>query len=129
MSRLRSTKQRNAVRRALAGATDFRSAQELHADIQHSGETVGLATVYRTLTMLSESSEIDHLVGDDGELRYRSCSDGHHHHLVCRECGRTVEVEGQYVEEWAARTAADHGFTTITHTIELAGTCPGCAGI
>jgi Fur family ferric uptake transcriptional regulator len=48
----------------------------------------------------------------------------HHHHLTCRECGRSVEVEGRVVEQWAERVAAEAGFTSVDHTVELFGLCP-----
>lgn len=64
----------------------------------------------------------------DGESVYRRCSEGgHHHHLVCRSCGRTVEVEGPAVERWADAIATEHGFVDIVHTMEIFGTCAGCA--
>jgi len=75
-----------------------------------------------------EAGDVDVLVGEDGEARYRQCSDGHHHHLVCRTCGRTVEVAGPAVESWADRVAAQHGFADVSHTVEIFGTCPDCAG-
>ena len=61
-----------------------------------------------------------------GEAVYRRCSDHHHHHLVCRTCGRTVEVEGPAVERWAERVAAENGFSEISHTVEVFGTCARC---
>ncbi|MGC1208829.1 MAG: transcriptional repressor, partial [Ornithinimicrobium sp.] len=48
---------------------------------------------------------------------------GHHHHLVCRVCGRTVEIEGPAVETWAERVAAEHAFVDVAHTLEIFGTC------
>lgn len=122
----RSTKQRSAVRSVLAATHEFRSAQDFHTELLKRGETISLATVYRTLAMLHENEEIDQLVNDDGEARYRRCSGGHHHHLVCRNCGRAVEIEGPAPEEWAARVAAAHGYSEISHTIELSGLCPDC---
>jgi Fur family ferric uptake transcriptional regulator len=123
----RATRQRAAVRSALASTEEFRSAQELHASLLSSGEAVGLATVYRTLQSLAESGEVDVLRTDDGEAVYRRCSATHHHHLLCRSCGRTVEVEGPEVERWARAVAAQHGFVDTRHTIEIVGTCPECA--
>ena len=51
---------------------------------------------------------------------------GHHHHLLCRNCGKAVEVEAPAVETWAARTASEHGFTEVAHTVEIFGLCPEC---
>jgi Fur family ferric uptake transcriptional regulator len=72
---------------------------------------------------LVDDGQIDALRTDDGESVYRRCGTGHHHHLVCRECGRTVEVEGPAVERWAAQVAAEHGFADVEHTVEIVGTC------
>ena len=110
---------------ALARLPGFRSAQEIHAELRRQGETVGLTTVYRHLQVLSEQGAIDTIRDPSGESLYRQCdSTGHHHHLTCRECGRSVEVEGRVVEQWAERVAAEAGFTAVDHTVELFGLCP-----
>ncbi|AIG78644.1 Fur family transcriptional regulator [Amycolatopsis sp. MJM2582] len=119
----RSTKQRAAVVELLKEIDDFRSAQELHDELRKRGDGIGLTTVYRTLQSLSEAGEIDVLRTDTGEAIYRRCSSHHHHHLVCRLCGSTVEVEGPAVERWAEKIASEHGFSDISHTVEIVGTC------
>ncbi|MEV6912119.1 Fur family transcriptional regulator [Amycolatopsis sp. NPDC051071] len=119
----RSTKQRSAVVDLLKEIDDFRSAQELHDELRKRGDGIGLTTVYRTLQSLSEAGEIDVLRTDTGEAIYRRCSSHHHHHLVCRLCGSTVEVEGPAVERWAEKIASEHGFSDISHTVEIVGTC------
>ncbi|MGH4015027.1 MAG: Fur family transcriptional regulator [Pseudonocardiaceae bacterium] len=124
---LRSTRQRTAVTRLLDDVDDFRSAQEIHEQLRRSGEGIGLTTVYRTLQTLADAGEIDMLRTDSGEAVYRRCSAHHHHHLVCRHCGHTVEVEGPTVELWAEKVAAEHGFTDISHTVEIFGSCVDCA--
>jgi Fur family transcriptional regulator, ferric uptake regulator len=123
----RSTRQRAAVAELLDQLDDFRSAQELHDELRKQGHGIGLTTVYRTLQSLADADEIDVLRTDTGESIYRRCSRHHHHHLVCRECGSTVEVEGPAVERWADRVAAENGFTGISHTVELFGTCAACS--
>ena len=91
----RPTRQRAALAELMATTSEFLSAQELHSKLQARGASVGLATVYRNLQAMAADGDVDVLRTDDGEAAYRSCStDSHHHHLVCRECGRTVEVEG-----------------------------------
>jgi Fur family ferric uptake transcriptional regulator len=122
----RPTRQRRAVAACLAELEDFRSAQEIHDLLRQGGERVGLSTVYRTLQAMAESEQVDVLRAEDGEARYRACSGTHHHHLVCRSCGRTVEVEGPTVERWASAVADEHGFTEVSHTLEIFGTCPAC---
>jgi Fur family transcriptional regulator, ferric uptake regulator len=123
----RTTRQRTAVMGLLAEVEEFRSAQELHEMLRHRGDSVGLTTVYRTLQALAEAGEIDVMRPPGGEHLYRRCSQGHHHHLVCRACGNAVEVEGPAVESWADRVAAQHGFADVSHTMEIFGTCPDCA--
>jgi Fur family ferric uptake transcriptional regulator len=123
---LRSTRQRTAVAAALDEADGFRSAQDIHALLREQGDPVGLTTVYRTLQALAEAGQVDVLRTDDGEAVYRRCGTDHHHHLVCRECGRTVEVEGAVVEHWADQVARSHGFTEVSHTVEVFGRCADC---
>ena len=122
----RPTRQRRAVATCLQQVDDFRSAQEIHDLLKRRGENVGLSTVYRTLQTLADSAEVDVLRAEDGETRYRRCSASHHHHLVCRTCGRTVEVEGPTVEQWATSVAAQHGFADVSHTLEIFGLCRSC---
>jgi Fur family ferric uptake transcriptional regulator len=124
---VRHTKQRSAVSAVLAEADGFNSAQDLHAMLRARGERVGLTTVYRTLQSLADAGQIDVMRPPGGEHLYRRCSKGHHHHLVCRSCGRAVEVEGPAVEAWADRVAAKHGFVDVSHTMEIFGTCQECA--
>ncbi|MEV4757899.1 transcriptional repressor [Micromonospora sp. NPDC049559] len=124
---VRNTRQRSAVSCLLGEVDGFHSAQDLHSMLRERGERVGLTTVYRTLQGLADSGEVDVMRMPGGEHLYRRCSRGHHHHLVCRVCGRTVEVEGPAVESWAERVAAQHGYVGVSHTMEIFGTCPSCA--
>ena len=121
------SRQRAAVAAELARVDAFRSAQDIHASLRTTGHRIGLTTVYRALQGLVESAEVDLLRTDDGEATYRACSVGHHHHLVCRQCGLTVEVAGRAVESWAERVAQAHGFVDVAHTVEVFGTCRDCA--
>jgi Fur family transcriptional regulator, ferric uptake regulator len=128
-TRARGTKQAQALAAALAGLPGFCSAQEIHAELRRKGEHVGLATVYRHLQALSERGSVDAIRDASGETLYRQCGTTvHHHHLTCRNCGRSVEVEGRAVEQWAERVAAEAGFSDVDHTVELFGLCPECAG-
>lgn len=123
---VRATRQRAAIADALGAGEDFVSAQELHDHLKARGESIGLTTVYRNLQALSQAGEIDVLWDGSGETRYRHCSSGHHHHLVCRSCGTTVEVQAEPVERWAATVAAEHGYSDIHHTVEVFGLCGDC---
>ena len=126
MSTRKLTRQQATVLDGLQRSEEFTSAQVLHTRLRADGATVGLATVYRTLAALAASGDIDVLRTDEGEAMYRACSTDHHHHLLCRECGRTVEVDGPAVEVWAAKVAAEHAFRDVRHTVELVGVCADC---
>ncbi|ABK72894.1 Fur family transcriptional regulator [Mycolicibacterium smegmatis] len=123
---VRSTRQRAAIADLLNETEGFRSAQELHDELRRRGEGIGLTTVYRTLQAMATAGVVDTLRTDTGESVYRRCSEHHHHHLVCRSCGSTVEVSGGDVETWAAQVARDHGFSDVSHTIEIFGVCGDC---
>lgn len=125
---VRSTRQRAAISALLENIEDFRSAQELHDELRRRGQNIGLTTVYRTLQTLAGTELVDAVRTDTGESVYRRCAAlHHHHHLVCRQCGSAVEVSGRDVEAWATEVAARHGFSDVSHTIELFGTCADCA--
>jgi Fur family ferric uptake transcriptional regulator len=122
----RATRQRAAITALLDNLEEFRTAQELHEELRKRGEGIGLTTVYRTLQTMAASKLVDSLRTESGESAYRRCSEQHHHHLVCRRCGATVEVAGKHVEAWAAAVAREHHFSDVSHTIEIFGTCPAC---
>lgn len=124
---VRQTRQRAAVAELLAGLAEFKSAQQLHDLLRERGASIGLTTVYRCLQAMATAGEVDLLVNDDGETVYRQCSSEHHHHLVCRRCGTTVEIAGPDAESWAERVAAEHGFVDVSHTIEISGLCRPCS--
>ncbi len=123
----RNTRQRGEVLALLEEVDDFRSPQQLHATLRERGARVGLTTVYRTLQVLVDAGEVDTMRLPSGEQLYRRCSRTHHHHLVCRGCNRTVEVAGPAVETWAGAIAAQHGFTDVSHTLEIFGCCADCS--
>jgi len=123
---VRSTRQRTAVAELLGGLSDFRSAQDIHHLLRTAGDGIGLSTVYRTLQTLAEAGEVDVIQTADGESVYRKCSDVHHHHLVCRDCGHTIEVAGPAVERWADKMADEHGFSEVSHALEIFGLCADC---
>ncbi|MBV9592673.1 MAG: transcriptional repressor [Actinobacteria bacterium] len=130
-TRRRETRQGEAVRDALAQSEGFRSAQDVYAALRTEGENVGLSTVYRHLQALADDGDVDVIHTPEGETTYRYCGDAarrHHHHLVCRVCGRAEEIEGRAVERWAVSVADQHGYSDVDHTVEVFGTCSACQG-
>ncbi|MHA7176607.1 Fur family transcriptional regulator [Arthrobacter sp. Sr24] len=128
MKEQRVTKQRVAISAAMDTLDDFVSTQELHRLLHEAGTRVSLATTYRILASMAEEGLLDTLRNGEGEAVYRRCNaTSHHHHLLCRNCGKTVEIEAPAVESWAARIAAENGFTEVQHTVEIYGLCPECS--
>lgn len=108
---------------ALGKADNAMTAQELHEKLKD----VGLATVYRNLGRLADDGEIDAIRRPSGELAYRACGSGHHHHLICRQCGKVVELHDCSLGSWSREIGEANGFTQIEHQAELFGTCATCA--
>lgn len=123
----RKTKQRDAIMAIMADETDFRSAQQVHTALVVAGQTVGLATVYRNLQALTEAGELDSLRSEDGETLYRRCAKRrHHHHLVCRNCGYTVDIQDDQLEQWIGKIARRYKFSDIEHMADVFGLCESC---
>jgi Fur family transcriptional regulator, ferric uptake regulator len=123
----RSTRQKRALATLLSELDSFRTAQDLHQLLRARGERVGLTTVYNQLRALADAAEVDVLRSESGESLFRQChTETHHHHLLCRVCGRTVEINGEGIESWAAEIAKNEGYVDVAHTVEIVGTCPAC---
>ncbi len=121
----RRTRQRELITAYLESDPHFHTAQQVHDRLRERGETVSLPTVYRTLAGLAEAGELDVLT-ENGQAAYRHCSPEHHHHLVCRGCGRTIELADSPVEQWVAAVAQRYGFTAVHHLTEITGLCLDC---
>ena len=123
----RKTKQRDAIMAIMADETDFRSAQQVHTALVVAGQTVGLATVYRNLQALTEAGELDSLRSEEGETLYRRCAKRrHHHHLVCRNCGYTVDIQDDQLEQWIGEISRRYKFSDIEHMADVFGLCESC---
>jgi Fur family transcriptional regulator, ferric uptake regulator len=124
----RRTAQQHAVLDLLSGDNHFRSAQQLHIDLnQHRGDRIALTTVYRILQTFTRERIVESQRAEDGAILYRLSTDrGHHHNLLCRRCGRAIGFEPHDLEQEAFSFAVEHGFTDITHHIDVYGTCPQC---
>jgi Fur family ferric uptake transcriptional regulator len=123
----RSTRQRDAVLRALRESPGFVSARVLHESLTATGSPVGLTTVYRTLRVLERTGRVDVVRERTGERLYRPRPvDGHRHYLVCRGCGLSLAVAADPVERWADGVAETTGFAEVEHTVELTGICGRC---
>lgn len=123
---LRATRQRLTVLEALRNRPDAVTAQELHMELRQAGEPIGLTTVYRTLTALTDAGLLDTFTRE-GEQAFRRCGDGHHHHIVCEVCNRVEEIAAEEVERWVGQVARRRGYQVTGHRADIFGVCPLCA--
>ena len=127
-TRVRYTRQAAAVVAVMSGMPAFSDARDIREAVHRAGGRVGLATVYRHLRILAEQGRVDTVRGTGGQALYRLRTDGFTHHITCRVCGHTAQVDGHDVWEWACKVAFIAGFTLTGHTVELTGVCAAHAG-
>jgi Fur family transcriptional regulator, ferric uptake regulator len=123
---VKPTRQRVEIAAELRREANDVTAQELHSRLRKRGTRLGLATVYRTLGTLEDAGVIDAFAHEPGERCYRWCGGGHHHHLVCAECHRVVELEDCRIGPWLDELSAAHGFSVTGHEVEVTGVCADC---
>ena len=132
---LKVTNQRLLVLEAIASCPEEHlTAEEIFELVKLSYPEIGLATVYRTIQLLSGLNLIDRINFDDGFVRYEMGNvhgherKHHHHHLICLKCGRVISFQDDLLEELEARITATAGFQIIDHEVKLYGYCVECGG-
>jgi Fur family ferric uptake transcriptional regulator len=125
----RITPQRDVIAGILEQAGRPLSAQELCDEVDSQQAGIGRATVFRTLQSLQEAGVVQRITMPGDQSGYLLCpTQGHHHHLVCRICGKVEELPENEVSSFLARIDADHGFETDHATFDIYGTCSDCLG-
>lgn len=122
---LKATSTRLEVIGVLEEKREALTAKQIYRHISRRERGPGLATIYRTLSVLTEAGYLD-IFSSEGEQAYRICGPGHHHHLVCRSCGSVEEEEAPEIERWVARIARRRRFTVTDHLAEIYGYCSSC---
>ncbi|EGB13302.1 ferric-uptake regulator [Pseudodesulfovibrio mercurii] len=124
---LKMTPQRRVILDTLLRKNDHLSSEELYALVKKRDASIGQATVYRTLKLLSDSGLIEPLDFADGVTRYEPCyGKDHHDHLICENCGKNIEIVDEVIERRQEQLAREHGFTLLRHKMYLYGLCPEC---
>lgn len=124
------TSQRRVVLEALLERSgDHLTAEEVHAIVKNVNSDIGLATVYRTLQLLSELGLIDKLNLDDGIVRYEigeMDTKHRHHHLICEVCGKIEGVEDDMLDALEESFESKYGFKVKDHVAKFYGVCKEC---
>jgi len=124
---LKMTPQRRLILDTFLKQDAHLSSEELYAKVKKRDKSVGQATVYRTLKLLSESGLIEQLDFADGVTRYEmSYGMNHHDHLICEECGKNIEILDETIEQRQEELAKEHGFKLLRHKMYLYGICSDC---
>jgi Fur family ferric uptake transcriptional regulator len=123
--KLKFTEQRELILEALLSTKNHVSAEELYQIVSQQNPLIGLATVYRTLNLLSECGLIQQRQFGDGQTRYELVQE-HHDHLICTKCRKIVEFENDEIENLQEQIAKQYGFVIQNHKHELYGLCLDC---
>ncbi len=118
----RSTSPRRAVVNVIAGQNKHFTAEELREQLPG----VGRATIYRSLRLLVESGVLCRVLLEEGDLHYQLSHRGHHHHLLCVECGSSQDLLGCDIEDLLQTVSAAHEFQLSGHWLEVYGKCHAC---
>jgi Fur family transcriptional regulator, ferric uptake regulator len=124
---LKSTRQREIILDLFLKSSAHSSTEELYLKIRRKHPNIGYATVHRTLKLFAECGIAAERNFGDGTTRYEATHAAEHHdHLICTSCGAIFEFEDPKIEQLQQQVAERHGFTIISHRLELYGACSGC---
>lgn len=123
----RLTEPRRAVASALEGREGHFTAAALLADARARQPGIGRATVFRALDLFMDLGIVERVDLANGEHAYVTCQpDDHHHHVICSNCGRTIDIDDRGIRAITKKVAKRTGYRIERHRLELFGTCPAC---
>ena len=124
---LKHTRQRTLILERFFAMGGHLSVEDVWSKVRQEDAKVSVATVYRTMKLLSECGLAHARNFGDGQTRYEAALGRHHHdHLICTQCGRIVEFENDRIEALQELVARKHGFRVTSHKMELYGLCRSC---
>ena len=122
----RLTPQRMLVIEALHSADKHISAEEIYGQLHSRYPYVNISTVYRTLELLKKLHLVTETNFGEGRVRYHVAEKGHHHHLVCRSCGRIIDLEELVLHPLKDTLLQEYGFRADLRHLAIPGECTGC---
>jgi Fur family transcriptional regulator, ferric uptake regulator len=124
---LKQTEQRGTILRTFLETREHLSTDELHRLVRKKDPRIGFTTVYRTLKLLAECGLASEVAFHDGIARYEhQYNRRSHHHMVCTDCGASVEFFSPEVREIEQEIGRKHHFATTRHTFQIYGVCEQC---
>ena len=122
----RLTPQRLMILSAIHGSDQHISAEEIYAQVCARYPNVNISTVYRTLELLKELGLVTETDLGGGKFRYHSVEKGHHHHLICRKCGRVFELDENVLKPVEGTIIRKYGFKADLSHLAVFGNCVVC---
>jgi Fe2+ or Zn2+ uptake regulation protein len=122
----RLTEPRRAVADLVAARDGHFTAADIVDDARRRRLDVGRATVFRALDLFASLNLVERVDLPDGEHAYVACDPLHHHHAICTECGRSLDVADHGLAEALAEIGRRSGFRVTAHRLEIFGTCASC---
>ena len=122
----RRTGARKVLAELVADRSDHFTAEDLLNDARARRVSVGRATIFRALDLLTELGLVERVDLPTGEHAFVVCEAEHHHHVVCSRCGRSAAVSDNGLETLADLVKQQTGFQVDTHRLELYGVCEAC---
>lgn len=124
---LRMTPQRGLILEVFLRSERHLSSEDLYNLVKKKDRSIGQATVYRTLKLLSESGIARGVDFGEGMTRYEhDFGHEHHDHLICERCRRSIEVMDPRIEDLQEKLAREHGFRITSHKLDIFGICSAC---
>ena len=121
------TRPRELIAGILGREKRFFSAAEIHHRLEETDARVSLSTVYRTLDFLQGKGDVTVRSDPAGEAAYMLCEpERHHHHAICRLCGRVEDVDCAAMDSFTDALRTLHGFQLDGHAMEFFGKCSAC---
>ncbi len=124
---LKHTEQRDIILRTFLGSRAHLSTDELYRLVRRKDAKIGFTTVYRTLKLLADCGLASEVAFHDGIARYEHrYNRRHHHHMVCTQCGRSVEFFSPEVDRLEGKIGRKYHYQPTRHTFQIYGICERC---
>ena len=123
----RLTPQRMMILSAIENGDGHISADEIYAQVTAKYPRVNISTVYRTLELLKRLELVTETDLGDGRLRYHPADKGHHHHLVCTECGAVIDLDESLLSPVKDVLLREYGFLADLKHLAIFGRCANCS--
>jgi Fur family ferric uptake transcriptional regulator len=123
---VRNTPARSAIVEFLSKSNSPVDVMQIINFLRSKNMDTNRVTVYRTMDLLYKNKSVDRLEFQEGKFRYETRNLNHHHHLICTQCGKIEDIEGEYVNKLEVDIFKNKKFKVTAHSLEFFGLCKNC---